>query len=643
MDKSLRDAAQKGSVDALYALIQRDAKVLDRIDDIPFVDTPLHDAAYAGHTRFAMEIVRLKPSFIRKLNQNGFTPVHLALQNDQIQLLHRLLDVDEDLVRVQGREGVTPLHYVAQIGDLYLLAEFRKVCPMSIKDVTIRGETALHIALNNDQIDAFHLLVGWLQHITLADASSLWEKKLLNWKDEEGKTLFHIAIMKTLPQVVRRLLDATVDTNAKNLQGVTALDILEGQALVGNNNDEIWDMLASSDLPRNMENNAADLSDAAQQGSVDALYRLIHSDANVLDRIDDIPFVETPLHIAVSAGHTYFALEIMKLKPSFAKKLNKDGFTPVHLALQNKQTQLVLRLVDVDKELVRVKGRDNVTPLHSAAQLGKLDLLAKFLKVCPESIKDVTIRKETALHIALKYDTFDAFQLILKWLKQALFKDVSLWEKKLLYWEDEEGNTLMHVAVTKNQTKVVQWLLDSEPLKILFVDRGLLYGKRKNLGEIGRQQTSITDERRNVLLVVAVVLVTVTYQAALLSPISIQPPDQDQKPNQFNCTVPPINATGANHFNCIASQFNASQTEVIHNLLLPAQNHLFYFLNSLTYFLTNVALFLLLPPDFTGTVLSFLLFLLLLCYGVSKPILVEPHDPTAWRHPGWSYPIYYAS
>jgi hypothetical protein len=51
-------------------------------------------------------------------------------------------------------------------------------------------------------------------------------------------------------QVVRRLLDARVDTNAKNLQGVTALDILEGQALVGNNNDEIWDMLASSDLPR---------------------------------------------------------------------------------------------------------------------------------------------------------------------------------------------------------------------------------------------------------------------------------------------------------------------------------------------------------------------------------------------------------
>jgi ankyrin repeat protein len=84
---------------------------LERIDVIPFVDTPLHIAASAGHTQFAMEIMKLKPSFARKLNQDGFTPMHLALQNNQTQVVLQLLDVDEDLVRVQGREGVTPLHY----------------------------------------------------------------------------------------------------------------------------------------------------------------------------------------------------------------------------------------------------------------------------------------------------------------------------------------------------------------------------------------------------------------------------------------------------------------------------------------------------------------------------------------------------
>jgi ankyrin repeat protein len=193
MDQSLKDAANQGSIDALYALIKEDADVLDRIDNIPFVDTPLHLAASAGHTRFAMEIMRLKPSFSRKCNQDGFTPVHLASQKDQTELVYRLIAVDKDLVRVQGREGKTPLHYVVQTGNFALLAKFLKVCPTSIKDVTIQGETIFHIALNNNRLDTFEYLMRWMQWTMMKDAS-YWEKKLLNWKDEEGNTVLHIAV-----------------------------------------------------------------------------------------------------------------------------------------------------------------------------------------------------------------------------------------------------------------------------------------------------------------------------------------------------------------------------------------------------------------------------------------------------------------
>jgi ribulose-5-phosphate 4-epimerase/fuculose-1-phosphate aldolase len=48
---SLSVAAQLGNIDASYEyLIRRDAKVLEKIDDIPFVETPVHTAVYAGHT-----------------------------------------------------------------------------------------------------------------------------------------------------------------------------------------------------------------------------------------------------------------------------------------------------------------------------------------------------------------------------------------------------------------------------------------------------------------------------------------------------------------------------------------------------------------------------------------------------------------
>ena len=156
MDQSLRDAAQRGN---MLPRVCGDVKVLNRINMLPFVETPLHVAAFEGHTRFASEIMRLKPSFSRKRNKDGFTPMHLALQNNQIEVVRQLLDVDEGLVRVQGKEGMTPLHYVAQTGNLVLLAEFLNVCPKSIKDVTIRRDTAFHIALKNNQVDAFSILI----------------------------------------------------------------------------------------------------------------------------------------------------------------------------------------------------------------------------------------------------------------------------------------------------------------------------------------------------------------------------------------------------------------------------------------------------------------------------------------------------
>ena len=108
----LNRVAQNGNIDGFYSLIIRgDVKILEDISQLPFVDTPLHIAASAGgpqHIHFAMEMMRLKPSFARKLNPNGFSPIHLAVQAGHTQMVLRLLQVDGDLVRVKGKEGRTP-------------------------------------------------------------------------------------------------------------------------------------------------------------------------------------------------------------------------------------------------------------------------------------------------------------------------------------------------------------------------------------------------------------------------------------------------------------------------------------------------------------------------------------------------------
>ncbi|MED6126043.1 hypothetical protein PIB30_074548 [Stylosanthes scabra] len=192
--------------------------------------------------------MRLKPSFGSKLNEQGLSPIHIALQNNHHNVVRRLVQINKELVRVRGRESVTPLHYVCGSGEseenMTLLIDLLKACPDSIEDVNIRNETALHIALKNRNMRVFRVLLGWLRFIPRKDAPSLvppilnwrdsggndaassFRHSILNWKDSRGNTILHIATLHNDRQAVD-LLVKMVYINAMNFDNQTALDIAE--------------------------------------------------------------------------------------------------------------------------------------------------------------------------------------------------------------------------------------------------------------------------------------------------------------------------------------------------------------------------------------------------------------------------------
>lgn len=232
IDYKLKVAAQEGDINLLYTLIEEDPYVLEYIDLIPFVETSLHIAASMGHVQFATEIMRLKPSFAWKLNQQGFSPIHLALQNNQKSMVLRFVDMNKELVRIKGKEGLTPLHLACQSGEIDLLANFLFVCPNSIEDVTVRGETALHIAVKNEQYESLHVLVGWLKTTRQRGAREL-EKLILNYKDETGNTILHISALNNDLKALRLLVKTKINLNAKNSENSTALDIAASSEIKG--------------------------------------------------------------------------------------------------------------------------------------------------------------------------------------------------------------------------------------------------------------------------------------------------------------------------------------------------------------------------------------------------------------------------
>uniref|UniRef100_A0A2N9HA49 PGG domain-containing protein n=1 Tax=Fagus sylvatica TaxID=28930 RepID=A0A2N9HA49_FAGSY len=312
------------------------------------------------------------------------------------------------------------------------------------------------------------------------------------------------------------------------------------------------------------------LNQAALQGNIDDFYILIREDVKLLEHIDELPFVDTPLHIAASVGHIPFALEMMGLKPSFARKLNPDGFSPIHLALQKGHTEMVRRLLQVDGDLVRVKGREHITPLHYAAEIcgDQLNLLAEFLSCCPKSIVDVTIRNETALHIALKHDYLEAFKFLVGWLKRSWFKNAASYERKVLNAWDQEGNTAVSHLLSwggvdinfKNFEGKTAWdilegqtQVDNTEMRVMLRRAGASTGSslstvttyedylrrpkfrslERRLTSYAREVANFSDGKRNALLVIAALFVTVTYQAVLSPPGGLWQDDYKPETNQF--------------------------------------------------------------------------------------------------------------
>ncbi|CAK7336912.1 unnamed protein product [Dovyalis caffra] len=187
MDLWLVEASLTGNIESLHQLLRENPLILDKMA-VFSSENPLHIASIPGHVDFVKEMVRLKPEFAKEINQEGFSAVHMAAACGCVEIVQELLKVDPRLSRLEGKENVTPLHCAAIKGRAEVISVMLSSCPDCIEDLTVQKETALHLAIKNNQFEAVKALVDWIREMDKED--------ILNVKDELGNTALHLATWK---------------------------------------------------------------------------------------------------------------------------------------------------------------------------------------------------------------------------------------------------------------------------------------------------------------------------------------------------------------------------------------------------------------------------------------------------------------
>ncbi|KAG6660510.1 hypothetical protein CIPAW_03G112300 [Carya illinoinensis] len=197
------------------------------------------------------------------------------------------------------------------------------------------------------------------------------------------------------------------------------------------------------------------LYEASLNGTVSTLDTLLQRDRLILHKISLTSFTETPLHISSLLGHLEFTNALLRRKPQLVEKVDSSGRTALHLACAEGHTHVVKALLQANMDMCLVSDQEERIPLHLAAMRGHVKVIKELLIAHPRSISRVNLYGDNVLHLCVQYNCLDALKLLVE----------SVNDEDFVNSKDNDGNSMLHLAVMLGQMKTIEYLLSIPELK----------------------------------------------------------------------------------------------------------------------------------------------------------------------------------
>ncbi|KAK3433957.1 hypothetical protein EUGRSUZ_D01231 [Eucalyptus grandis] len=182
-------------------------------------DTALHYAIRGGHHRVVKLLIEEDPQLCSVNNAANESPLYPATNRGLSHTAELILGAFSSLSSHKGPKGLTTLHTAMYCslttfrGHVDVIDELVRSCHASCDIINSKGQTILHAAVINGQVNA-------VKYITRTPNL----EDLVNKQDTDGNTALHLAELHKQYNIYILARDKRVDRLVTNKDHLTALD-----------------------------------------------------------------------------------------------------------------------------------------------------------------------------------------------------------------------------------------------------------------------------------------------------------------------------------------------------------------------------------------------------------------------------------
>ena len=158
---------------------------------------------------------------------------------------------------------------------------------------------------------------------------------------------------------------------------------------------------------------------------------------------DDI----TTLYKASLSGCTTTLEVLMDRNPRLLNKISLYSWneTPLHIAAAS-HIEITQALLQANDDACLIPDQDGMLPLHHAARKGRVEVVRALISARPDSITQAVLHGgDTILHLCVKDNRLEVLKMFVRYVSD---------KGEFLNFKDQDGNTILHLAVELKQIEV---------------------------------------------------------------------------------------------------------------------------------------------------------------------------------------------